>query len=585
MWYRRRIAELGNEEERVYRLPLNIPISDELRELLHALEADGKHGLIVGGAVRDGLMDIPPKDIDIEVYGFLPSEEFLKLGEQWDALAEKRRFTNPESPEYSELEKQFVIVQEAYAKNSPLWDLVRELERYPQFGKVAASEGGIVGKSFGIIKFKDNRGNEYDFSLPRKESKTGGGHGSFRPVFGDFSPVEAAARRDFTFNAMAYDPLTEQLHDYFGGKEDLENGVIKHTSPAFSEDPLRILRGMQFAARYGFKVSPETIELAKAMAGDFARGKLTLDPKEAKYWNGTENVEEPTISRERIAEEIYKMLTKGKYPSEGLRFLVDTGWIKFFPEVNALYGVPQDPEYHPEGDASEHTMHVMDAMREIADREGLTDISDISIHDERAILMLAAMLHDIAKPQTTQQRDKKGVMRWTSYGHESAGGPVAEKLMRDMGIKENVIKAVKVLIENHMKHISFGPNPSQKAVNELANRLHKGGTNIDRLMNLIEADNYGRPPLPREQDPKAIALHEMAKNLGVNKAPLVPFIQGRDIMAIKPDMKPGPMFGQIIEKFYALQSSGAIKTREDALVKLSDFLNRRDKYVPKEGTE
>jgi tRNA nucleotidyltransferase (CCA-adding enzyme) len=583
VWYRKKIAELENEEERVYRYPLNIPISNELRELLQALAADGKHGLVVGGAVRDGLMGISPKDIDIEVYGFLPSNEFLGLGKQWDVLAEKLKFTNPESPEYPKLQQEFTAIQEAYAQNSPLMELAKELGRYPQFGKVAASEGGIVGKSFGVIKFVDNEGNDYDFSLPRKESKTGGGHTSFRPVFGNFSPVEAAARRDFTFNAMGYDPLTEQLHDYFGGKEDLENKIIRHTSTAFSEDPLRILRGMQFAARYGFKVAPETAELGKEMAKDFARGKLTLEPQESKYWNGAENVEEPTISRERIAEEIYKMLTKGKNPSDGLRFLVDTGWIKFFPEISALYGVPQDPEYHPEGDASEHTMHVMDAMREIADREGLNDISDLSIHDERAILMLAAMLHDIAKPQTTQQRDKKGVMRWTSYGHESAGGPVAEKVMRDMGIKENVIRAVKSLIENHMKHISFGPNPSQKAVNELAQRLHRGGTNIDRLMNLIEADNYGRPPLPKEQDPKAIALHEMAKKLGVNRAPLVPFIQGRDIISVKPDIKPGPMFGQIIDKFYALQMSGAIKTREEALAKLADFFNRKEKYVPKQN--
>ena len=123
-------------------------------------------------------------------------------------------------------------------------------------GGAADENGGqVIGKAFGVIKFRDDEGNDYDFSLPRRDSKTGEGHTGFDvQVDPNMSPKEAASRRDFTFNSIAYDPLTNELHDYYGGKNDLENKILRATDmEKFGEDPLRVLRGMQLISRIGIK--------------------------------------------------------------------------------------------------------------------------------------------------------------------------------------------------------------------------------------------------------------------------------------------------------------------------------------------
>jgi hypothetical protein len=265
MWYRK----IFSQNNGVSKKNLQISLSSDAVNILQALASNGKYGLVVGGSVRDALMGIPPKDIDIEVYGFLPSGEFLAKGKEWDNLSEQLKYTNPSSPEYKELKNNFEKVKLEYNALSPLQDLAEFLQnmsdsptsdlikkgnewdsllkqlkdvnlklperemiiaRFRQvqeeynnlspikqdniirktlnLGKLAESEGGTVGKSFGVVKFNDTKGNEYDFSLPRTESKTGAGHTGFRPIFGNYSPEEAAARRDFTI------PCGKEAHGF-----------------------------------------------------------------------------------------------------------------------------------------------------------------------------------------------------------------------------------------------------------------------------------------------------------------------------------------------------------------------------------
>src|SRR5580658_8348487 len=205
---------------------LTIPSS--LEAILRDLDGAGFRALVVGGAVRDALLGLEQKDFDIEVYGI-----------SYDRLADF-------------------------------------LSRY---GRV-----DLVGKSFGVVKLAG-----FDFSIPRRENKIGPHHRGFLTTFDEsITPQEAASRRDFTINAIAYDPIRGEALDFFGGREDLRNRVLRATSAAFSEDPLRVLRGMQFACRFDLTVDPATAEMCRALAGNYCAGEYA------------------TLARERIAEEFMK---------------------------------------------------------------------------------------------------------------------------------------------------------------------------------------------------------------------------------------------------------------------------------------
>jgi tRNA nucleotidyltransferase/poly(A) polymerase len=245
-------------------------VSANIQPILRAIQAAGGRPLIVGGAVRDWLRGEDVKDFDVEVYGM-----------SIDRLA----------------------------------------ELLAGFGRVDA-----VGRSFGILKLRLSGGHELDVSLPRRESKVGAGHRGFIAAPDPtMTPREAAARRDFTWNALAVTPEGELL-DFFGGVADLEAGVIRHTTAAFAEDPLRVLRAMQFAARFGMRLAPETAALGRALLP-----------------------EAPALARERIWAEWYKWALQGRIPSAGLRALAETGWLGLYPELEALIGCPQDSVWHPEG--------------------------------------------------------------------------------------------------------------------------------------------------------------------------------------------------------------------------------------------
>ena len=198
-----------------------------------------------------------------------------------------------------------------------------------------------VGRSFGVLRVK---GMDVDFSLPRRDSKVGAGHRGFDvetdPSL-DFAT--AAKRRDLTINSIGLDPLTDEVLDPHGGVADLEAGVLRATDPAaFAEDPLRGLRVAQFAARMAMSADAQLEALC-----------ARLDLSE--------------VSPERIFDEMRKLLLKGVKPSLGFELMNRTGMLTIFPEVAAMSDVPQDPQYHPEGDVWIHTMMVIDAAVTLKD--------------------------------------------------------------------------------------------------------------------------------------------------------------------------------------------------------------------------
>jgi tRNA nucleotidyltransferase (CCA-adding enzyme) len=450
-------------------------------EIVRDLRAAGFRAVVVGGAVRDALLGLHPKDLDIEVYGI-----------SYDSLA-------------------------AF------------LGRY---GRV-----DLVGKSFGVVKLS----NEVDFSVPRRESKTGAHHRDFLATFDpSITPKEAASRRDFTINAMAYDPLTGEVVDYFGGQEDLKNRVLRATSSAFREDPLRVLRGMQFACRFDMRLDAATAAECRELVNEYG-----------------------TIAKERTGEEFRKWAEKSSRPGRLREYLNDSGWMVHFPELAALEGVPQDPDWHPEGDVATHTMLVVDQAARVADEAGLEG-------DERAVLLLAALTHDFAKATTTQLREKDGRMRWTSWGHEAAGGPMARAFLERIGIKSAIVDQVVPLVENHLVHSNLGNEATPRAVRRLAMRLEPAS--IIQLARLIEADASGCPPKPRGLPEGARRLLEAAQEQAVERKPQGRLILGRHVLPYFGG-RPGRHIGEVTDAAYEAQADGVFSTEEEGLAWLEGYMN------------
>ncbi len=456
-----------------------LEVPSQLQAILNDLDAAGLRAILVGGAVRDALLGFPPKDFDIEVYG-LPYDRLTGF--------------------------------------------------LSSYGRV-----DLVGKSFGVVKL-----GAWDFSIPRRESKTGPHHRDFHTTFEEsITPREAASRRDFTINAIGYDPVRDEVLDFFGGQEDLKNRILRATSIAFREDPLRVLRGMQFACRFGLTVDAATAELSRSIAGEYR-----------------------TLAVERVADEFMKWAAKSDHPGRIASYLKATGWEVHFPEIAALAGVPQDPGWHPEGDVRTHTMLVLDAAARIANREKLEG-------DERALLLFSALCHDFAKPATTELREREGRMRWTSWGHEAAGGPMARAFLERIGIKAAIVNQVVALVENHLASSSIGRDPTPRAIRRLAIRL--APANILQLLRLVEADHSGRPPLPPGLPEAAIRIREMAIAQSVEEKPQAPLIQGRHVLPYF-DNLPGKHIGEVVNAAVEAQADGEFSTQEEALAWLERFM-------------
>ncbi len=440
-------------------------------KVCEAVKESGGLALVVGGFARDATLDkfgynLKPKDIDIEVYGI---------------------------------------------EHDKLKDILEKLGRID-----------IVGESFQVFKLNGS----LDISIPRRDSKIGKGHKGFK-VEGDPGMFikEAAKRRDFTINALALDPLTGEIIDFYGGVEDIKNKTLRATDrETFVEDPLRVLRAMQFAARFGFNIDDETKELCRA-----------LDLKE--------------LSKERIGEEWMKLLMKAPKPSIGLEAALELGVLdQLHPEIKAMIGVPQNPIYHPEGDVWTHVKMVIDSAAELAGEQGLGD-------EDKKILMLAAFCHDLGKPISVTT-DKTGKI--TSRGHEDTGIEPAQKVLDMLFIKKDLAERVLKLVKHHM-FIHNNSEPGDSAIRRLASKVYPG--TIKELANLATADKRGTGQGVRDYD-KADDILKRAEELSVQESKPTPLIMGRDLLEI--GFKPGPKIGEVLKEIEELQLEGNITTSEQA---------------------
>jgi len=456
---------------------MNTPL-DTATALARAVRAAGGRALIVGGWVRDRLLSRPSKDIDIEVFGIEAEALRTLLG---------------------------------------------------QFGSV-----NTVGESFTVYKVvpaaseRNEPNGEIDVSLPRRESKVGRGHRGFE-VTGDpaLSVREAARRRDFTVNAISWDPLENTYEDPYDGRADLAAGRLRAVDPTtFGEDSLRVLRAVQFAARFEFSLDADTAALCRS---------LPLDD----------------LPAERIWGEFEKLLLQAQRPSIGLTVALDLGVIdRLFPEIKAMVGCPQEPEWHPEGDVWVHTLLVVDGAR--------TRIADLD-KPRQLVVMLGAVLHDVGKPPTTAFVDG----RIRSIDHEQQGVAPASAVLDRLNVHSvsgyDVRKQVLGIVAHHLKPGMFRQSPtpvSDGAFRRLAQKV-----DLELLARVAKSDCEGRGG---GFDCSAMDWFlERARELGVEHEPPKPLLLGRHVLAL--GLKPGPRIGEIVRAVYERQLDGSITTVEEGI--------------------
>jgi len=490
-------------------------ISKAVIQLCQAVQQAGGRALLVGGWVRDFVLGRETVDYDVEVYGVEAAALRALLDRQGKVDAVGEAFT-------------------VY--------------------KVRLRE---AGKSFVV-----------DVSLPRRESKTGRGHRGF-VVEGDpnMTFAEAARRRDFTINAMMYDPLAHdgqgEYIDLYGGREDLKNGVLRVVDPqTFVEDSLRVLRAMQFAARFEFTIDPATVALCRS-------------------------IDLNDLPAERIWAEVEKWLLQAQRPSIGLHAARELRITKkLWPEIDALSDCPQDPAVHPEGDVFMHTGMVLDEARKLTD--------DLPRPKQIAV-MLGALCHDLGKPVTTKieatfsstksheentkeasshsdfLRDTscdfvEGNRKVTAKGHEAASVTLTEKFLDRLKLftfdNYDVRKQALALVEHHAVPYRWG-------------RAHKTGEQITdgmfrRLALKVEPDLLYRVALAdclgRAGDFKP-ELEEWfltrVRELGIEQNAPKPLLLGRHLLAL--GLQPGKRIGEITHAVYERQLDGEVVTLDDAI--------------------
>jgi tRNA nucleotidyltransferase (CCA-adding enzyme) len=443
-------------------------IEGRARDLALAVRAAGGRALIVGGWVRDELLGRQSKDLDVEVFGL--------AADRLRALLET-------------------------------------------FGRV-----DTVGESFTVYKI-----GAIDVSLPRRESKVGLGHKGFA-VEGDpsLSPTEAARRRDFTVNAISRDPLTNELIDPFAGRDDLRERRLRMVDRrTFAEDSLRVLRGLQFAARFELVMDDETRSVCRS---------IPLDD----------------LPAERVWAELEKLLLQAERPSIGLHLAWELGVVhRLLPELVPLATCRQDHEWHPEGDVWTHTLMVVDEARRRI--EGLD-------RGPAVAMMLGALCHDLGKPATTIDSDG----RVKSPGHEDAGVPLANSVLDRLNVQSldgyDVRRAVLGLVAEHMRPNAFVKSAtpvSDSAFRRLALRV-----DLELLARFAEADCRGRGGSFDCSGSQWFL--ERARALGVEHAPPSPFVLGRHLLEL--GVEPGPRMGEILRAIYEKQLDGEVTSLEEGLV-------------------
>ena len=441
------------------------------KKIAEAARDMGGCAYFVGGYVRDLIQGDVGKDIDIEVHGLTPDQ----LKGLLDSLGQRLD----------------------------------------------------IGESFGIFGL---RGYSIDIAMPRKESCRGRGHRDF-DVFVDphIGTLGAAKRRDFTVNAMMQNVLTGEIIDHFGGRGDLKNGIIRHVNDdSFAEDPLRVLRGAQFAARFGFKIADETKALCQTM--DIS-----------------------TLPKERIMGELQKALLKAEKPSLFFEKMREMNQLSaWFSELEALIGIEQNPKYHSEGDVWVHTMMVLDQAARLKEYSG-----------NPLGFMLSAVTHDFGKAVATEVID--GVVH--AYGHEVKGLPLIKTFMQRLTNEVDLTKYVLNMAELHMKpNVLAAVNASVKS----SNKMLDSAIDPEGLICLAIADGLGKTS-PNEyvsyndyfKERVAIYREYMSR----------PYVMGQDL--IDAGLKPCRDFSEYLSYAHKLRLAGVEK--ESALKQTLSYAKKSKK--------
>lgn len=400
-----------------------------------------------------------------------------------------------------------------------------------EFGRVER-----VGRSFGVLKLA---GSNFDVVLPRRDRKVGPGHRGFDiSIDPNLGLEEALRRRDLTINAIAYDPLAERILDPLGGLEDLRRGRLRAADERhFAEDPLRGLRVCQFAARFEMEADDALVALCSR-----------LDLSE--------------LPPERVFEEWRKMLVLGTRPSLGLRILERSGLLSFFPLLERMRGVPQDPRWHPEGDVWTHTVLCCDAM--VAQRCGEAG------RDE--ILGFGVLLHDVGKPATTQVLEDRVI----SHRHEIEGVRLAASFLEGLRASKRLVRSVATLVRWHLEPVRYVlQGATERAYRRLARRLAEGGVDADLLARLARADLLGRTTdaARRGEAPEVERFLERMRALGVEHEAPPDVVSGRHVLAR--GFAPGPLVGRILEKCREIQDATGLDDPDSILDRALEELGLR----------
>ena len=443
----------------------------EIWRIGEAVAAAGGRPVLVGGWVRDDLLGHPhSKDFDLEVFGLAPNKLRRVLSD---------------------------------------------------FGPVHA-----VGKQFGVLKLT-TREAEYDVSLPRREVNTGAGHKGFwvrtDPAMGF---EEAASRRDFTINAMGYAFLEGQFLDPFDGQTDLRARLLRHVGPAFGEDPLRVLRAMQFAGRFGLTIHPETIAVCR-------------------------NLNLAELPRERLWGEFQKLLLEAPQPSVGLSYAEPLGILPYFPELERLFAAPAPrPEAHTPWQG---TLATVDEAARLKSGNSAPD----------TVLMLGALCHTLAEfapPATPPPADPTG--NGPEGNHRAGSGPVEDFLRRlthESALLQGVQNLVRELPQPDALHADRGKHAAS-AIRRLALRI-----SIPFLERLARARHHAAAGGSRGKTdyPAGEWLLDEARRLGVLEGPPEPLLKGRHLT--ERGYPPGKAMGKILDEAFELQLDGGIGCLEEAL--------------------
>ena len=365
-----------------------------------------------------------------------------------------------------------------------------------------------VGKQFGVILVIEE-GQPFEVATFRSEGPYQDGRHPSTVSF--TSPEEDAKRRDFTVNGLFYDPFDQKIIDYVGGREDIPRKLIRaigDPSTRFQEDKLRLLRAIRFAANLHFTIDPETWKAMKYLVPEIHQ-----------------------VSAERIREELIKTFTRTG-AGRGLQLLSESGLLKeILPEVEAMKGVEQPPEFHPEGDVFIHTQMLMERLE-----------------NPSPILAFAALLHDVGKPPTFQIRE--GRIRF--YEHARIGADMTRQILKRLRFSNDEIEAIYACVDNHMKFANVKEMREGKLKRFMSTEtfpteleLHR----IDCQSSHGLLDNYR-------------FLNEKILEFKKEELKPKPLLRGDDLLEL--GMKPGPAMKPILEEAYELQLENRIRTKEEA---------------------